>query len=221
MSLINEALKRAEAEKNRSGCGQEYQPPPIPDEPSARPANRRPRRSARAVALGCVAAAVAALGAWVMLDHGSPRPAPHAASADTARAPRPRSRLERPVLARAEKTDPRPRTKPALAGTPKAMKHHSASPRNPSRAGPVRPAAQTRPAAAAAPVKPQPDKATPPPPAPEFKLTGVLLGPGGGTAIINGRFMKVGDTIEGARVVKITKHAVTLELGARRITLRL
>jgi hypothetical protein len=53
----------------------------------------------------------------------------------------------------------------------------------------------------------------------DFKLTGVLRGPDGATAIINGNFYSVGQTIDGAKVTRIGRYTVDLEIEGRRISL--
>lgn len=213
MSLINEALKRAEAEKNCDIGGRPYQPPAVP------PAShvRLPRRWARGMALCCGLLAVTALGMWTMVDHGY---WPQALEAEAA-----------PAEAQAP-PDPKPQVRqeidPVLAKTVEETKYYSPSPKPPpARPALVRPAGAASPAVATTP-RPAPapapakrhEQPKPQPKLPELKLTGVLVGPGGGTAIINGRFLMVGNTIEGARIVKITKYVVTLEVHGRRITLR-
>ena len=46
---------------------------------------------------------------------------------------------------------------------------------------------------------------------PELHLGGILTGPGGRIAMINGRALTVGQTIEGARIVRIELYSVDLE----------
>jgi len=48
-----------------------------------------------------------------------------------------------------------------------------------------------------------------------FRLTGII----GRVAMINGKTVQVGDTVNGAKVVKISGMKVELESGGRRFTL--
>jgi len=61
-----------------------------------------------------------------------------------------------------------------------------------------------------APVEPAPQTEAQ---AASFRLTGVMRGPDGAVAIINGRFVKLGDSIGGAKVVRIGKYEVELQRG--------
>lgn len=213
MSLINEALKRAEAEKNRDIGGLPYRPPAVPHAHHV----RLPRRWARGLALCCGLVAVTALGMWTIVDKGFWPLTLKAEAADTA-----------PVQAPAQAPpDPKPQVRqkidPVLAKTMEETKYYSPAPKpvpalparvRPADAAPPAVATTARPAPTPAPAKREQPKL------PDLKLSGVLVSPGGGTAIINGRFLAVGNTIEGARIVKITKYVVTLEMNGRRITLR-
>jgi len=51
-----------------------------------------------------------------------------------------------------------------------------------------------------------------------FKISSILKGPGGGVAIINGRPVHEGETVAGAKVVRISGRAVELEIDGRRAT---
>jgi hypothetical protein len=53
-------------------------------------------------------------------------------------------------------------------------------------------------------------------------LEGIIAGPSGVVAILNGRIVRVGDRVNGERVREITPNAVTLQRGqqVRRIGLR-
>jgi len=52
----------------------------------------------------------------------------------------------------------------------------------------------------------------------QYKVTGIMSGPSGSTAIINGQLYTAGQKIGQARVVKITRYSVVLEIGGRRVT---
>jgi len=45
-----------------------------------------------------------------------------------------------------------------------------------------------------------------------FRLGGIMLGDGSPTAIINQKIVRPGDVIDGAKVIKINKNSVTLEI---------
>ena len=48
-----------------------------------------------------------------------------------------------------------------------------------------------------------------------------MQGPGGGAAIINGSLVHPGQTIDGAKVVRIGKHTVELEIQGQRFAIRM
>jgi hypothetical protein len=81
------------------------------------------------------------------------------------------------------------------------------------------PARQGKPASEAAPsAKPAAQAAktaVPPFDFTKFKVNGVAADEDGGTAIINGRLLRLGDTIDSAKVVKITPQGVHLEYGGQ------
>ncbi len=52
-----------------------------------------------------------------------------------------------------------------------------------------------------------------------FTLDGVMQGPAGGTAIINGRHVRIGQEIKGARVVNIEQYEVILEADGEKFTI--
>ena len=54
---------------------------------------------------------------------------------------------------------------------------------------------------------------------PGFKLSGVIADEGAAIAVINGKFLKKGDSIEGYQVVKIGDKTVTLSGNGRKIVL--
>jgi len=53
-----------------------------------------------------------------------------------------------------------------------------------------------------------------------FKLSAIIDGPSGPTAIINGRFVQVGSTVYHAEVVRIARGAVQLRIDGQTYTLR-
>lgn len=57
-------------------------------------------------------------------------------------------------------------------------------------------------------------------PAPTFKLSGTILGGGSPVAIINSKFLRKGDEINGFQVVEIAKNEVRLSDGNQEIVLK-
>lgn len=53
----------------------------------------------------------------------------------------------------------------------------------------------------------------------QYKVTGIMFGPSGSTAIINGQLYTAGQKIGQARIVEITRYSVVLEIGGRRVTI--
>ena len=54
-----------------------------------------------------------------------------------------------------------------------------------------------------------------------LKLSGIFIGPGGNSAVINNRRVYVGEQIDGAQLVTIEPHAVELEQQGDRIIIEL
>jgi hypothetical protein len=93
------------------------------------------------------------------------------------------------------------------------------------------PAATSAPAAPALlsvlpPPAPVPEEKTPParsnnPPAAaaRFRVSGIMSGPTGGAALINGRMIYVGQEIDGARLVRTTANTVMMEMDGVQFTL--
>jgi len=72
---------------------------------------------------------------------------------------------------------------------------------------------------------PREAKATPAPPPPlppvdtsNLKISSIMNGPNGGLAIINGRPVREGETVAGAKVVRISNRTVEVEIDGRRAT---
>ena len=74
------------------------------------------------------------------------------------------------------------------------------------------------PLAPAAP-EPTPQPAAPPKAAPAFALEAVADQDGHPVAIVNGQLVRVGDLVDGARVVRIDPEQVELDQGGRRLVL--
>lgn len=241
MSLINEALKRAEAEKRHKTDAVR---PEIAISPVAPPV--RPGRSGGLVMLlaGLGLVAVAA-GAWSLLYSDAGPKVPASANASTAAIvgrpapPQPTRRtagLPVAPLAKLTSKDDQAKAETAeasfvVAKTLDALKYYNppARPRpaktaptsTPAKASPAaklaRASRTSRRAADAAARKTPVAKFTPS----AFKLSAVIRGPDGSTAIIDGRFVKVGATVNGAKVVNIGRYAVELEFNGETFTVQM
>jgi len=112
-----------------------------------------------------------------------------------------------PPTARAQPTpaSPEPRSAPAAATKP-------ASPSG----GPAAPIDSPRPNPAG-----KADALGAAPDSQKFRVTSIAVGPKTPTAIVNSQFVRVGDVVDGAKVVAITTYSVDLDIGGRRVTLRL
>jgi len=265
MSLINEALKRAEADKLQRSpffdnltvlppAENEVPPPPRPD--------IRPRRkrsvSILSVLSGLMLAGAAGGAVYLWLGRGR-QPAPRSAAAAGPARPAPaptRPKPPRPPAASlAATTPPAPATAPAKPEAPGGALPSPApesrpavaavDPPRPTTAPAVeiarapspetaptsRPAAAPKPAAAPAiaAARPSKPKATvvKPRPAPrrldvsKLRLQAIMRGPGGNVALINGNCLREGQTVEGARIVKIGQVHVELECDGQRASLRM
>jgi len=73
--------------------------------------------------------------------------------------------------------------------------------------------------AAAKPVQ-TPAEETPKPEPPTLRLGGIFKDSSGSEAIINNRIYRVGDTVEGAKLIKISDETVTIELNGETRELR-
>ena len=244
MSLINEALKRAETDKLRNSpyfnnltvlppvdaADDEFPPPP-------RPAFHEPRRRGLPVVSAIAGAMIFAGligGGYVYLrlrGQTAPQtvvaakpPTPAALPKGAAAAPTPREVSPPAELAFARTLASvqyyEPPARPALPVEPAAP----AAPANPPApaAGPVQPVA-------ARPVPPAPAMVARPPRQPSspaavkrrFRVTAIVGGPTGYAALINGELLREGQTIEGAEVLHIGPHHAELELDGQRFTVRL
>ena len=277
MSLINEALKRADAEKH-GAAPRDIPLPPVPAPAAPTPA--APARSyltaQNVILAGALVAAAIAGGAFLITHRG---PSADDAALALLQATAPRQAAAAPAVERT--TDGTPVvataitqvvpttqvTKPPAASTvqlatalaaatgltrgPAAGAGLSLDPKSPELAQAVAGAvnlfldpskakaaaalastlAATAPAAApatpdvAAPKAspaPEPEPAAAPPPAePQFTVTSIVGKANGGMAVINGRVVEVGDTIDGAKVIAVRPRSVDLLIGGKTITIRL
>lgn len=230
MSLINEALKRAEEDKRRNS-GDAFDPPalePVNDRPS-----RRAGPGGKTLLILLLLASAGGAG-WAIYDRTAERNVLRTASADAAdakkalRAPQANKSLtakpqagvgigpvETPAAKpQADRTDQPGTTEKVVADDPdvqlafartlEAIRYYK-----PPRQKAARKKANTKPA--------KPPKIEPP----RFKVSAIVSSPDGASAIINGALIGVGETVGGAKVLRITRTAVELELDGKRLTIRL
>jgi len=258
MSLINEALKRAERDKHDNtppGGGQDAMRP-------VQTARTRGRSPTVKIVILLVFIALTA-GTWVLLDgirSRSPGKAAAASASPASAAPHQEGRIvpdseqteaqpaqvkqkdlhedkqsaadlviaksiaeskyyRAPPLAE-RATDPPQGNAVPLPGLMNLAKavlpspaqgpaHPSDRPVHVSRRSPNKPAA---PVAKRRPVRFNPR---------DYKLSAIMRGPEGATAIINGRFIQVGGVINQAKVVKINRHTAELEIDEQRFTIQM
>jgi hypothetical protein len=86
-------------------------------------------------------------------------------------------------------------------------------------AAPVPTAVRDAPSASVEPVAPAAETAAAPAPAPAFALQAVAEKDGHPVAIVNGQLVRIGDLVDGARVVRIDPEGVELDQGGRRLVL--
>jgi hypothetical protein len=220
MSLIHEALKRAEAEKT----GREITPPPVPtitpaDKPAESPALRvvsateknRQKTPLTVTALLMILAAVGVVAYFVFS-----LPLPHGRKVTQAAKPT-------QIVAAGATPIGRPEFNiPAAPGASDAVE----TPSN-EQAG----YCATQPATFAETSSPSPEAAAPASafnssaaPAAQrsmFHLDGIVVGPDGATAIINGQSVTQGQTVDGAQVLRVDEREVVIEYNGRKVTLRM
>lgn len=112
--------------------------------------------------------------------------------------------------------------------TPEPRTPEPEPPPAPSRDREIRPALKPAAAPPVAVVESQPPPVTPPSvvpasdvPAPEFKIQGIFYRLKNPTALVNGRILAVGDTIDGYRVDRIERHTVRFTVPGRTNTVTL
>jgi len=227
VSLIDDALKRAQAADAAAGRSSErpWIPTPMPDAGLA-----RRRRILRALAIGIAVAAVLVAGAWVLRRAASAPAAPTAASTAASEAPRPAPvRTETPL--QIVVVVPTPTTPVPAAGSPEPVR--------------VRPTRAPRPTAAPAPAGEGGEgasaEAAPPPPTPaprpsgpladgrtyagsltlpngnRIELGGIVWSETEPRALLNDRILAVGSYVEGFVVAGIEENRVALEKDGVRI----
>ena len=55
----------------------------------------------------------------------------------------------------------------------------------------------------------------------QYKLGGIMKADGEATAIVNGLFLREGQTVDGATLIRIEQHTVELEVDGKRVVLRM
>ncbi len=222
MSLINEALRRAREEGSRlcrpgrpGGAG----PHARADLAEGQPAGGRRSDLARAVMLGIPVVAVVVLLTYSTLptEEKTPRPAA-AENPDATANPEPFAQAGQ------DSGEGTTTTEDAAAGLkgpgwPEQLQlgwapTTSPSGRATSPAVPIWPAPVD--GAAHAPADGQGRES----PSPQFKLGGILRSAGTARAVVNGQMVVVGDEIDGAQVVSISRSQVVLEKDGSQIVLR-
>ena len=236
MSLINEALKRAEEEKRANTTSRL-------DERLVSPAtiDYGQRRTGLRIFLLLGAFVVVGAATWFFVETSFRPLAPHRAAAKLPPTLIGEA-LEHPERVREMigRTEPRVSFSPAVettfAKTLDGLRYYEppmdegmlCAAAEEAGLPPVTPEEQSqlRPGDPELPATSQPTTTTAPTttqpaPRPSFKLSAVLRGSRGVTAIINGRFVQVGSTIQGAKVISIDRHSVELELDGETITVQM
>jgi hypothetical protein len=243
MSLINEALKRAEMEKrqNQGGEGEvplAVWPAPGEEVPFVFGKNQTGLRGA--VILGACILVTVGVVLYFSLPPAQKSPPPAQASVRVARAGATSRPAAAPASQPARKAPSLVET--ALKQTLAALRDYRRPPGPPPTTSPAgqpsspqasywRGAAQRVSPPATAPVvisyrpPPQPPaktgQADTPFEASHFQLGGILESSGGASAIVNNQLVSLGDEVNGAKVVVIRKYTVVLEKDGKRLLLRL
>jgi len=203
MSLIHEALKRVESEKSLYEAG-----PVLPDLAAGAESPQPGRRPAAAAITVAACAVLAGAVIMTLLWHARQLPAPAAAKTEPTPAYTPAA-AKAPTVA---KDDKPVRVVPCELIDDAAVESVSSS------------ECQAKTASSPAGTSPQgPVVASAGQPAPTaelptFKVSGVMSGPTGQVALINGQMVQVGGMINGARLVGILGSSVELAIGERRVT---
>jgi len=234
MSLINEALKRAQMEKARAKAGDHR---PIPLAPAVGENIPRDRLRYLAVAATVMLMVVAVL-TWTVLR---PMPVPADGATELAQAAAPLPPAPTVELTTLQTlVGPRelsPDAAVAYEKTALALRDYEAP------AAPLQvleadwePAADETvevaeakappPVEQVARVEEPPAQKPPPPPAQHaprgnYKLNGIMHGPSGPVAVINGYPVRTGEAIDGAKVVRIDRYSVILDIGGSRLIVRM
>ena len=210
MSLINEALKRAEAQKlqNAQGRPDPEKAPLLPPEPSEPNLAKSSPLVAAGVAALVVAGIALGLGVFKHSRPGQPnsaaagpiesiRPTPAATEGQTA--------SQRPGAARAGAAE----VYPAEATMPRSRDARAVDAKTAPQ--PAVDEAETDEG-----LKEDPTKAME-----GLALQGIMHGPHGDAALINGQLVRVGQSVAGAKLTRITGYSVELQKESHRVELRM
>jgi len=198
MSLINEALKRAQEDApQKPPCV----PPPAPLTPAV-PSNRmRSMLIGRLLSMSIMLAAGA--GLWHLWRAGYFDPLPQISAArQSVRQTDSPDNSQSPNMPIRDPDDAQ--ILPIVAEAPAELDKHDDAP---PRTKPPQPSAI-------------PDAQPPREQSPEPKLTGIIWGDDGPTAIIDGAFLHVGDSVGDAKIVAIGRQSADLERDGKRFTIR-
>jgi len=114
----------------------------------------------------------------------------------------------------AEPETPPANPKPTKTEPPAAKSAPSPAEPEPPPAKPESPPSEPEPPAA----KPKPPAPPPPVDTSHLKVSSIMLGPSGGLAVINGRPVREGESVAGAKVLHIRSRTVEVEIDGRRAT---
>jgi hypothetical protein len=234
MSLINEALKRAEAEKLRKADMKDAAalPPLVPERPGKRKAPAIAAILTALMIIACVGAGVS------LLRRFNAAPKSSVAASALSRQP---GQAKATVADQAHGDIDSPLTTATTATkAAQAVNARSGLISTSNQAAELNTTASERQddqyeaAVEGAPVFDQPPMRTPPASAAPagspasmpaggggFRLSGIMSGPGSDAALINGQMVEVGQTIDGAKLVRVLGQAVELQVGERRFILRM
>ena len=221
MSLINEALKRSEAER-RTKCSADTKAPVKPEVTVKAGRNAdKPKKSSGATTLLVVCAAILCVAAYLGA-RGTDRLLmaqyePVSAPAED----RPSPELREPTKAETQQQDAGQMAQADLlvASTLQSVDYYD--PIAASAANAAVEAEGAREDEVETPSPKEPLAANAVPSTADFKLSAIVRGPDGATAIINGRFVKVGGTVSGATLVKLGRHTAELEVRGQKLLIQM
>ena len=221
MSLINEALKRTEQKRRTVPANGRDESADPRDKPAL------PPRLRAAMILSVFALVAVGIVTWVSLPPQTANHVPargHAATADGARPvamkPAPPPPAGVPVPPTREVLTQEPPAPVASVRKSLADLGSYSPPPVPQTPAPAEPAAVAPPPV----LQPEPAQPEPPPPATDtagFKLGAILSAGANSHALINNQLVRVGDEVDGAKVIDIGKYHVTIEKDGQRLTLRM
>jgi len=236
MSLINEALKRAEQAKTGRLAPQAAPPLKL-----VKPGHITKRWLSWPMVLGGVGIAIVLFATWLAMSWGElwfSKPKQAAAASAALQMPSVSAGPATPKLpaadtaAQASEASPTGPTEAKL--TEVLAKTIPAMQEQPPAEAPAQSASSGRPAESdIAPETPVARQEAPPArpkgsaihahetAARNFKLSGIMSSPTGTIAIINGCHMRVGETIDGAKITGIRTHSVQLQIDGQTVTLRM